>query len=131
MQRGSGQIDNERNADIDDGGDVAEGSLAGEPTPIHIQDSGSVGESVSAGSGREWKGYATRLATAKRTITEEDLDTDQIDSREANIRSRKLDAYNLQAAEEGGVTHEENNYHYCPCVFLFCRERRRDLHLYR
>jgi len=118
-KRGSSQTDNEGNEDLDVGGLDGSGSLAGEPTPIHLQDSGADSESISAGTGRERNSYTTRLATGRRAITEADLDTAQVNQRKDSLINAKRNAFREKRAQEttGEVSHEENNHYSCPYVF--------------
>jgi len=66
------------------GGLDGKGSMAGESSPIHISDSGSVGESVSAGTGRERKSYTTRLVKGRRALAKTDFNTTQINQRKSS-----------------------------------------------
>lgn len=50
VQRSGGQTDTERDENINEGRDDGTGSMAGEPSPIHLQDSEGAGTSVSAGT---------------------------------------------------------------------------------
>lgn len=50
VQRGSSKADNERDGSLDAPEEVGAGGLAGEPAPIHLPDSESTGEGVSAGT---------------------------------------------------------------------------------
>jgi len=50
VQRSGSEADTERNGRIDAVEGDGRGSLAGEPTPIHIQDEGTTGRGLSAGS---------------------------------------------------------------------------------
>ena len=67
-ERGGGQINNEGNGSADVDWDVGAGSLAGEPSPIHLQDREPDSGIVPAGSGRERESDSAPPVSESRTI---------------------------------------------------------------
>ena len=67
-KRSSGKTDNEGNGSADVDWDVGAGSLAGEPAPIHLQDSDKDGAIVSPGTGRERESDSSPSVSEPRTI---------------------------------------------------------------
>jgi N12 class adenine-specific DNA methylase len=110
VQRGSGQADNERDADVDESGTLRTGGLAGEPTPIHLQDGGSPGEGLSTGSVDDNSAPASEPRTIKLSgINPGNYRISEEDDIGSGTRGQKIDG-NLAAIRLVKQLDQEKRY---------------------